>query len=197
MVKAPGYKLGVIYVVSSNLTLLNIFNSYNYVFFKNFINLILKISTSNFNNFIFFDNTYNSINPINNYIFGFKNLFVYKNFFFFDFKKFTYKSWLVKYDNFLKNFNINFIIITDYLYFRKFFNLFKEINIITAALIPINYVNLQVDFPIYYNSLLQELEKFFFINIFTHCYFLSLNYKNYKNKINFLKLFYNFSIFLL
>lgn len=167
------------------------FNKYNVLFYKNFIKMFKHFSFEN--NFLIIDNNFKNVLPLNNYIFGYKNMFIYKNFFFFDFKKFTYKSWISKYEEFLKHFYINLIIITDYLYFQKFLKVFHEMNIVTTALIPINYIDTYIDYRLFYSGSLKNFEKFIFINLISQIYFTLLNYKIYNKKLNFIKIFYKFS----
>lgn len=167
-------------------------NNYNNFYFKKFINLLFFLNSSGYN-FLVLDKSYKNVLPLYNYIFNFKNLLLYKKYFFIDTKFFTYNNWHTYYSAFLQKFNIVFLIIFDFFHFNKFFKILKNINLPISSLLPINNFNSFIDYPIY-TSLVNKFEKFVFYSIITQTVLISFNYKSYDFKIKYLKLFYNFSL---
>lgn len=168
------------------------FSNFNYQFYKKFINLLFKIVTAGFN-YLVLSKSYKNITPLYNYVFNFKNLMLYKSFFFFDSKFFSFNNFSYFYNRFYKKFSVILLIILDFSNFNKFLKIFKKSNIATASLIPINNQSNLIDFPIYLSQN-YNLEKFLFLNLLTQITLIGYNYKLYKNKLNFIKIFYNFSI---
>lgn len=168
------------------------FNNYNFYFFKKIFNLLLELNLNNFN-YLILDSSYKNIFPLYNYIFNFNNLLVYKNFFFIKSSFFTYTNWSFFWLNFLKKFKISFIFIFDYFYFFKFFQTMKNANLPIGSFLPINIINGFIDYPIYFYNFL-SIEKLIVLNMFSKVFFISLNFKNYNNKLKYLNLFYNFSL---
>lgn len=168
-----------------------VFNKYNYVFFKKLVNLFFDFIKES-RNFLILDSNYRSITPIYNYIFNFKNVTLFSKYFFINSIFFTYRNWFFLYKNFINSFKIVFLFVIDFYYFRKFFKFLRVVNIPISSLIPANTPSLIVDYPLYV-SFNYNLEKFIFLNMIANIFFLSLNYKNYINKIKYLQLFYNFS----
>lgn len=96
------------------------------------------------------------------------------------------------YKKFMNKFNVVFVLILDFFYFKKFLKFLKKINLPLSSLIPVNNDNSYIDYPIFVNYS-YNLEKIVFLSLLNQISFLSYNYKYYKNKLNFLKIFYNFS----
>lgn len=67
------------------------FNNYNYFFYKKLINLIFDINKQN-NNFIILDKSYKNVFPLFNYLFNYKNIIIYKKYFFINPKSFTFNN---------------------------------------------------------------------------------------------------------
>lgn len=168
------------------------FNSYNFFYFKKLINLIFQINKENYN-FVIFDKSYKNILPLYNYIYNFKNLSLYRKYFFVSTSFFTYQNWHYHYSQFIKKFNIILILIFDFQHFNKFFKILKNINLPISSLLPINNLNSFVDYPIYTNYIC-NFEKIIFYNLIAQTVLISFNYKNYEFKLKYLKLFYNFSL---
>lgn len=166
------------------------FNNFNYVIFKKLTNLLFKINLCK-KNFVLLDRSYKSVLPVYNYIFGLKNISLYKNYFFIKHSFLSFKNFFFLYRNFSNIFNIILIIILDYHYFNKQLKLIKNINLPICSLVPLELSANFIDYPfVVFNNF--NLEKFLFLNFVVQSFLLSYNFKSYRNKIKYLNIFYNF-----
>lgn len=167
-------------------------NNSNINFIKTYLNLITDLTLSN-GKFLILDSSYKSVLPLYNYLFNFKNLYAYKNYFLIDPKGFNYKNWILFYSIFLKKFNVHLFLVLNYNHFKKFFKKLKKTNLPILSIIPININDPYVDYPIFFKIHFSSLDNFIFLNITAQFFFSAYNYLNFKKKIIYLEHFYNFS----
>ena len=79
--------------------------------------------------------------------------------------------------------------IADYDYFAQFYKNIIEFDSSTSAIVPSNYSDTFVDYPLY-TPFINDLIKLSYISLLTHIYFQSYNYLNYLAKFKYLNLFF-------
>lgn len=165
------------------------FNKLNNIFFKKIFNILSTLFKNGYNALIL-DHSYKSIVPIYNCIFGIKNLYSNKDFFFIDKKNFTRSGWIYFCKNKIKFFKVNLLVLLDYFYYKNFLTFLKRFNLPIITIVPSNIKNVYVDYYIYMNYINLTLSKFFFINFFSNIFFkynfiYTFKLKNsYINKLN-------------
>ena len=171
----------------------SIYKNINNFYFKNFLKFLNIFSYIN-NNFIFIDVDIKFLVPFYNYVFGFKNLFQNKNFFFIKKKFLTLNNWKYLYKEFLIKNKINYLVILNYLGFSKFLNFFTKLNLPLISVVPSKMEPVYLDFYFYSNFNNLSIFKILVYNIIVNNYFKNYNFKNYNYKIIFLKKFSNKNI---
>lgn len=156
-------------------------------FFIKFFNKFLLIFFERKNNFLILDSQYKNNFFVFNKIFNLKDLINFQSFFFPKSNYFCKKNWVFFFKLFCKFFNISVFFINDFKLFSTYFNELAQLEIPIASIVPYNYKNVQVDYPIYFNKNNFILIKYLFSVTLQNIFFFNLNYKFY---------FYKFQYFL-
>lgn len=156
----------------------------NNLLFNNLINMF-SLFCENKHNLLFIDNNEKLLTPLYNYIYGFKNIYVNKDFFFLKKSFLTFNNWLYLYLNFLNKNNINLLIFLDYLNFSKFFNIFNKLNIPIISIVPNNIKPVYIDYYISLNFNYLNIYKIVFYN-----YYINIFFKYYNLNIKTKKIFF-------
>lgn len=165
--------------------------TYNLNVNKNFINFFFNYCFKK-NNFLVLDNNYLIIYPLYKFIYGFKNVSLYKNFFFIKPVNFTFKNWTYFFSKFCFYNNVNLLFIFDYNYYSNFYKTIINFDPCVSALVPMNYSDEYIDYPLY-TPFINFYSKLVYLSFITQIYFLSYNNCNFYYKQQYLLLFYRFS----
>jgi hypothetical protein len=168
------------------------FNTFFLKFFKSFYNMFYYLVFNNYN-YLILDCEYKFVFPLYNYIFEKKDLVIYKDFFFLKPKVFTYKQWLYFYSHFLKTHNVSLLIIFDYLYYFNYLSDLNKIDIAISSIVPINYTDFFIDYPLYASDINFSFNKLLFYSIISQITFLAISNKNLQLKLKYLLIFYKFA----
>ena len=154
---------------------------------KNLLNIFSSFCSNSNNNFFFIDKNEKLLLPLYNYIYGLKNIYSNKHFFFIKSFFLTYNNWLYLYSNFIKKNNVNLLIFLDYFYFSKFFNIFNKLNIPIISIVPNNLKPVYIDYYINFNFNYLNLYKLIFYNYFISIFFFNYNINKFRKIFFFLK----------
>lgn len=164
---------------------------YIYFFNKNFISFFFDFNLKK-KNFLILDSGYSHIYPLYKYIFGLNTLSLYKNFFFLKPVFFTRKNWSYFFFKFCKYNKINLLFIADFDYFINFYKSLLEFDCSISAIVPYNYSDSFIDYPLYSN-VINNLIKITYFSILSQIFFYSLNNINMYLKYIYLNSFYKYS----
>lgn len=164
---------------------------YTHIFNKNFISFFFSFNIKK-NNFLILDSNYSHIFPLYKYIFGLNALILQKNFFFLKPIYFTQKTWSYFFLKFCEHNNINLLFISDFDYYVNFFRNISDFDCSVSAIIPYNYTDDFIDYPLY-TPVINNLIKLIYFSVFSQIYFNSFNYVNFFFKRNYINLFFKYS----
>jgi hypothetical protein len=166
-------------------------NLYRVFFFnKTFISFFFDFNFFK-KNFLILDVNYSYIYPLYKHIYGKNTLSLYKNYFFFKPIFFTQKSWSYFFLKFCLYNNIKLLFISDFDYFSSFYKNFLNFDCSTSAIVPFNYKNEFIDYPLYSNNL-NTLVKLIYFSTISQIFFFSHNNLNNFYKYKYLNNLYKF-----
>lgn len=161
-----------------------------YYFNKNFISFFFNLNLQK-KKFLILDNHYSYIYPLYKYIFGLNTLSLYKNFFFLKPVFFTRKNWSYFFLKFCKYNKINLLFISDFDYYSNFYKNLLEFDCSTSAIVPFNYSDSFIDYPLY-TTYINILVKITYFSILSQIFFYSYNNINFFLKYQYFNNFYKY-----
>lgn len=85
------------------------------------------------------------------------------------------------------------LIIFDYLYYFNYLSDLNKIDVAVSSIVPINYTDSFIDYPIYISNSDFKFNKLLFYTIISQITFLAISNKNLQFKLRYLTIFYKFS----
>lgn len=164
------------------------FNYLNKYLFKIFFDSISSLLSKN-SNFLFLDINNKMYLPLYNYLYGLKNLYSQKNFFFLNKNFLTLNNWFYKYSFFVYKNKISFLVCLNYFEFNKFFKIFSRLNLPIFSFTSHNMKPVYLDY--YYKINFNQINffKILTFNYISSLYFKYYNFNNYFYRLNYLHFF--------
>jgi hypothetical protein len=151
-----------IFTKTSNLHEKSFYN-FNYLNYKNLINILYNFNINNFKYLIFDNNSY--LHNLYTNLYNFKNLLIYKNYFYINPKYFTHKNFTYLYNQFLIDNKIYLLIIFNIKNILNFSHILEKSNII-LFIFNKKFFFLNNNYNIFKN--LNNYTNYFFIILFNH-----------------------------
>lgn len=104
---------------------------------------------------------------------------------------FTRKNWSYFFLKFCKYNNINLLFISDFDYYINFYKSLLEFDCSVSAIVPYNYADSFVDYPLYTN-IINNLIKITYFSVLSQIFFYSYNNTNFFLKFQYLNNFYKY-----